>query len=90
MGTPHDKESPVQCPNCHLLNPPTAEVCDCGYGFGGKSFPAGRVYSRGPVYQPFIWDLLHYLAIMALLGLAVFGVIGFVMMMIGFRFFGPS
>jgi hypothetical protein len=22
-----------ECPNCKLVNPPTAEVCDCGYDF---------------------------------------------------------
>jgi len=23
----------MQCPSCQLENPPTAEVCDCGYSF---------------------------------------------------------
>ena len=23
----------MECPNCKLLNPPTAELCDCGYDF---------------------------------------------------------
>ena len=27
----------MDCPNCHLLNPPTAMRCDCGYDFNDKT-----------------------------------------------------
>ncbi len=27
------------CPNCRILNPPDAVVCDCGYDFGEDRMP---------------------------------------------------
>jgi hypothetical protein len=27
----------VNCPNCRLVNPPSAQRCDCGYDFATKS-----------------------------------------------------
>lgn len=32
----------MQCPRCRLENPPTAQVCDCGYSFDGKTTLADR------------------------------------------------
>ena len=26
----------MKCPICHLENPPTAELCDCGYSFAKR------------------------------------------------------
>jgi uncharacterized RDD family membrane protein YckC len=34
----------MQCPNCGLLNPPTALRCDCGYDFPSRSMKAS--YAR--------------------------------------------
>ena len=34
------------CPNCHLINPDTAELCDCGY-----SFKSGALSSK-PEWAP--------------------------------------
>lgn len=31
-----------ECPKCHLINPPTAVHCDCGY-----EFETGRVVRQG-------------------------------------------
>jgi len=28
----------MQCPRCHLENPPTTDVCDCGYSFATGSY----------------------------------------------------
>ena|ERR1017187_5242763 len=28
----------MQCPRCHLENPPSTEVCDCGYSFATGSY----------------------------------------------------
>ncbi len=28
----------MQCPRCHLENPPSADVCDCGYSFASGSY----------------------------------------------------
>lgn len=41
----------MQCPRCHLENPPSADVCDCGYSFATGSYvrkPSGlpRTSSR--------------------------------------------
>jgi hypothetical protein len=37
---PHGGRSPkeeyMDCPNCGLVNPETAQRCDCGYDFGAK------------------------------------------------------
>src|SRR5580658_10003680 len=30
---PADRSGEVECPNCHLVNPPNAPRCDCGYDF---------------------------------------------------------
>ena len=42
------------CPKCHLLNPPSAERCDCGYDFASGSIekpylaePASRYHGVG-------------------------------------------
>jgi len=35
----------TQCPKCHLENPPSAEVCDCGYSFS-KGVYVSRSVSR--------------------------------------------
>src|ERR1035438_8397569 len=29
----------MECPRCHLENPPSAERCDCGYSFAKRSSP---------------------------------------------------
>lgn len=29
----HKAVSSLNCPHCKLINPPEAEVCDCGYNF---------------------------------------------------------
>ena len=36
----------MQCPNCKLLNPPTALRCDCGYDFPSRSMKAS--YAKKP------------------------------------------
>jgi hypothetical protein len=36
---------PQQCPTCHLLNPPDAIRCDCGYDFVHNVAPAPRTGS---------------------------------------------
>lgn len=28
----------MQCPKCHLENPPSTETCDCGYSFATRSY----------------------------------------------------
>jgi hypothetical protein len=33
----------IECPNCKLANPDTAERCDCGYVFSQPSTPGGRL-----------------------------------------------
>jgi uncharacterized RDD family membrane protein YckC len=42
--------APLKCPICHLTNPSTAQVCDCGYNFEthnkGNPIP-GSISSRG-------------------------------------------
>lgn len=35
----------MQCPRCHLENPPSADVCDCGYSFVTGSY-VPKVSSR--------------------------------------------
>lgn len=37
-------DQPKVCPNCGLLNPPTAERCDCGYDFSTDTIESS--YSR--------------------------------------------
>ncbi len=36
-----------ECPQCSLINPPGAEVCDCGYRFSGRPTSIART-SAGP------------------------------------------
>ena len=39
----------MQCPRCHLENPPSTEVCDCGYSFATGSYVAGN--KKAPLFQ---------------------------------------
>ena len=36
----------MQCPNCKLINPPTAQRCDCGYDFDAKKLKSPLVQER--------------------------------------------
>lgn len=42
----------MDCPNCRLINPDTAQICDCGYNFidktmGARMVPADTNLSTG-------------------------------------------
>ena len=55
------------CPKCHLINPSTAKVCDCGYNFEtGQNKDEGELTSRS--HWP--WHLLPWLIL-------AFGIISF-------------
>ncbi len=43
---PQQVEVIMECPQCRLFNPPTAQFCDCGYDFHGKR-PLFRIDSEG-------------------------------------------
>jgi hypothetical protein len=36
-----------ECPQCGLVNPPSAEFCDCGYSFIAQAAQSSGVVSRG-------------------------------------------
>ena len=38
-----------ECPQCHLLNPPNALRCDCGYDF---ALPAKQQAAKGRPFRP--------------------------------------
>ena len=41
-------QTPLKCPHCRLLNPPTAHLCDCGYDFHrGTERPSPEVSDGG-------------------------------------------
>ena len=44
----------MKCPNCGLLNPPTAQRCDCGFDFGSQHNNVTTKVSR-------IWEVSRYL-----------------------------
>jgi hypothetical protein len=41
------EEGALKCPNCGLINPPTAERCDCGYDFVSKTIE--EPYFKEPI-----------------------------------------
>lgn len=41
-----ETEGPIPCPQCHLLNPPGARACDCGYRFATGQVEAPAVAQR--------------------------------------------
>ena len=54
----------MQCPNCRLENPPSAERCDCGYDFEAgqkkRSYltPRTRSSSKAPSRLKWIWPTI--------------------------------
>lgn len=37
----------MECPRCKIINPPTAETCDCGYSFRLGTLVEGAQRKRG-------------------------------------------
>ena len=42
----------MECPHCGLLNPPSAQRCDCGYDFLSQSLQASYLEERRGVDRP--------------------------------------
>ena len=42
----------MECPHCRLLNPPSAQRCDCGYDFLSRSMQASYLEHKRGVDQP--------------------------------------
>jgi hypothetical protein len=50
----------MDCPKCNLVNPPTAERCDCGYDF-----------KTGTLEQSYLTERDHHLSKPAITGAVV-------------------
>lgn len=86
----------MKCPKCGLINAPTAERCDCGFGFADGSFAAPTVHRPEGAR---LRQLGCSVAIVALLlsivarrvgtsfGVLLFGVVGDVLMVVVFLAF---
>ena len=58
----------MECPECGLLNPDTAERCDCGYSFTAQEIPVEYIdESVPPTVLIVIWGLVELLGVSAFL-----------------------
>ena len=63
----------MQCPNCRLVNPDSALLCDCGYNFETQIFPGSQIQAQFPPLKQSQRTIYFLLGIGSLLlGLAVY------------------
>jgi hypothetical protein len=63
----------MKCPNCGLLNPESAQKCDCGYDFLAQKI---EPQSHGPAKRPkWVWVILVFYIVSAIFTLPSFALI---------------